>query len=448
MEEEDEEEEEEGEEGEEEEEEEGFEVSDNGEDGGSLIIDEPSTSSTGMLHDSTQDLASVSKLLNTATNQSFQKFFDHDEDEDGSSGSNNTTSPVERKKSAYSAAPHKISCPYCARKFPWTSSLKRHILTHTGHKPYKCSECNLWFTTKSNCDRHLVRKHGGSNNNNGDHHLQAASYTMRNVPERPYKCRMCPSSTFSSQSNLRKHHFTKHLNMEYIGGDDDEEDEDDEDADEDGDDEFSVEESTDDPSPFRCHICSLGFDVRALALTHMRTSHVEECASIEASVNSKMEAGVTSVVSMNGATSKEGVECIFCPNRFKTFLDLRRHVRKDHGIKYTCDICQKSFALKNALIRHKKKHDSGVSSGDDSEVEQQQQQQQQQQQPQTSSVKKSLDLQPKKKPSLMDTINKLSSANKDSKATLDNLFSSAAVSTTAPTTSSSKKAEAVANSAA
>ena len=58
-----------GDEGEEEEEE-GFEVgSDNGEDG-SLIIDEPSTSSTG---NGQEDLASVSKLLNTASAQSFQK---------------------------------------------------------------------------------------------------------------------------------------------------------------------------------------------------------------------------------------------------------------------------------------------------------------------------------------------------------------------------------------
>ena len=60
----------EGEDEEDEEEEEGFEVcSDNGEDG-SLIIDEPSTSSTG---NGQEDLASVFKLLNTASAQSFQK---------------------------------------------------------------------------------------------------------------------------------------------------------------------------------------------------------------------------------------------------------------------------------------------------------------------------------------------------------------------------------------
>ena len=57
----------------------------------------------------------------------------------------------------------KQTCPYCFRKFPWISSLKRHILTHTGIKPYQCPQCGSSFSTKSNCERHIVRRHcGGS----------------------------------------------------------------------------------------------------------------------------------------------------------------------------------------------------------------------------------------------------------------------------------------------
>ncbi|KAL3312562.1 Ras responsive element binding protein 1 [Cichlidogyrus casuarinus] len=40
---------------------------------------------------------------------------------------------ISRKKNSYKDAPKLISCPVpgCKQKFPWNSSLKRHILTHT-----------------------------------------------------------------------------------------------------------------------------------------------------------------------------------------------------------------------------------------------------------------------------------------------------------------------------
>ncbi|XP_026272013.2 ras-responsive element-binding protein 1 isoform X1 [Frankliniella occidentalis] len=158
----------------------------------------------------------------------------------------------QKKKSAYSLAPNRVCCPYCSRKFPWTSSLRRHVLTHTGQKPYKCTFCPLLFTTKSNCDRHLARKHSnkkdansssssGVSTNSGTPNSSTASVSpgssagSGSPPEvlsvraaalspppagpgtpghgytiRPYRCRHCPSSTFASLSNLRKHVFTKH----------------------------------------------------------------------------------------------------------------------------------------------------------------------------------------------------------------------------------------------
>ncbi|KAM7390020.1 hypothetical protein PAMA_008270 [Pampus argenteus] len=67
------------------------------------------------------------------------------------------------KKNAYSNSVQKMTCPYCPRVFPWASSLQRHMLTHTGQKPFPCPQCDAVFSTKSNCERHLLRKHGVAN---------------------------------------------------------------------------------------------------------------------------------------------------------------------------------------------------------------------------------------------------------------------------------------------
>ncbi|XP_061429083.1 ras-responsive element-binding protein 1-like isoform X3 [Lethenteron reissneri] len=135
-----------------------------------------------------------------------------EEDEDGAEGGE-----FERqgglKRNTYSNSVHRLKCPHCPRLFPWISSLQRHMLTHTGEgrvaphaphaalaashasrtprvaqgeragaataprvsliasrvsrpclpgqKPYPCPHCSAFFSTKSNCERHLTRKHMG-----------------------------------------------------------------------------------------------------------------------------------------------------------------------------------------------------------------------------------------------------------------------------------------------
>ncbi|KER26370.1 hypothetical protein T265_06354 [Opisthorchis viverrini] len=69
--------------------------------------------------------------------------------------------PYVHKKNSYKDAPKLITCPIpgCTQKFPWNSSLKRHILTHTPHKPFACTRCTKSFSTKSNRERHMERVH-------------------------------------------------------------------------------------------------------------------------------------------------------------------------------------------------------------------------------------------------------------------------------------------------
>ncbi|KAI9259043.1 hypothetical protein BY458DRAFT_517593 [Sporodiniella umbellata] len=62
----------------------------------------------------------------------------------------------------------KYYCPYCKKPFNRPSSLRIHTYSHTGEKPFVCSEdgCGRQFSVQSNMRRHLrVHKLGRSSKN-------------------------------------------------------------------------------------------------------------------------------------------------------------------------------------------------------------------------------------------------------------------------------------------
>ena len=310
------------------EEEEGF--LDEDEDEQSLIIDDMDALPKAAEH---QSFSNISQFFSSKQDQESL-----DADGEACSESSNGDND-DKKKSAYSAAPHKMSCPYCSRKFPWSSSLKRHILTHTGQKPFKCTECPLWFTTKSNCDRHILRKHGNNN-------------------------------------NLDDKDFEHDEDAMLSGGEEEEEEEqgflqnDPKD--------FPTRRDSTSEYPFKCHICDDGFSDRASAINHLETNHSAEYQNMvekgafenpepETVSPQPNESGEELYDSLRGKFPdyvNRKIICLFCNRKFWSAEDLRRHVRTHTGERpYSCDICSRRFTLKHSMLRHKKKHgDSGVSS--------------------------------------------------------------------------------------
>ncbi|XP_039609300.1 ras-responsive element-binding protein 1 isoform X2 [Polypterus senegalus] len=130
----------------------------------------PSTG--GMDLESSGEFASIEKMLATTDTNKFSPYLqsttDFKEEVDRTvTSEDEKETPDEKlmkgKKNAYSNSSQKITCPFCPRVFPWASSLQRHMLTHTGQKPFPCPKCDAFFSTKSNCERHLLRKHGVAN---------------------------------------------------------------------------------------------------------------------------------------------------------------------------------------------------------------------------------------------------------------------------------------------
>ncbi|XP_051871612.1 ras-responsive element-binding protein 1 isoform X2 [Pristis pectinata] len=127
--------------------------------------------SGGSEPESSGEFASVEKMLVTTDTNRFSLFLQSTAVKEEPGSEEKSPEPKEKrgvkilkgKKNSYSNSVQKITCPYCPRLFPWASSLQRHMLTHTGQKPYPCPKCDAFFSTKSNCERHLLRKHGVAN---------------------------------------------------------------------------------------------------------------------------------------------------------------------------------------------------------------------------------------------------------------------------------------------
>ncbi|XP_059537221.1 zinc finger protein 705A-like [Myotis daubentonii] len=182
----------------------------------------------------------------------------------------------------------------CGKAFNNVFSLRRHKMTHSEEKPFKCNVCGKAFLQRSDLRNHN-RRHTG---------------------EKPYKCREC-GKAFSRSSYLRQHeriHPGEKL--------------------------------------YECHQCGKAFN-QSSGLSQHKKIHRGEKPHV-CSICGKAFSQSSELTRHNRTHSREKpYECGQCGNAFSQHANLTRHQRTHTGEQpYECQLCGKAFSHRSSLRRH------------------------------------------------------------------------------------------------
>ncbi|XP_018012259.1 zinc finger protein 62 [Hyalella azteca] len=210
------------------------------------------------------------------------------------------------------------TCSYCSKVFNDNWKYMVHLRSHTGVKPFSCSECDFHATTKMTVRDHIHRKHANCPDaklilklvNITDGSVEEVAI---DVPQKEFKCELC-NTVFPGNYELKTHKFKEHPEAK----------------------------------PFSCTECEHREWARANIIIHCCEKH-PEC-------------DLEDIILRNGHPTKIGPinlpKCDTCSKMFPYQSLLYLHQRTHTGERnYGCDSCDFRTDSKKALTRHiLKKH--------------------------------------------------------------------------------------------